>query len=211
MTPNNMSALFQAAVSAVTKEIRGDPTVGTSKEREQKSEAAKVAIRFQLLFTSMAAGKTKQILIGIVRLWQEQRAVSISMATLLASVIRYIGGPHIGAHRDMPTILKHLAGKIDDDIHRDLTRIFTSGSPSLCNAEFTEENFQKFVNYGNHKSSMEADLDATRKSLLKESKRGYVLLSCGPENPPVPSPRPCHAKRDHRRRPPIQEPLRHLR
>jgi len=53
VTPDNMSALFQAAVSAVTQEIRGDPTTGTSKEREQKREAAEVTIRYQLLFASV--------------------------------------------------------------------------------------------------------------------------------------------------------------
>ena len=93
----------------------------------------------------------------------------------VASVVRYIGGPHVGAHRNTDAILKRLAGKIDDEIHSDLTRIFTSGSPAYCNAESTEANFQEYVKYGNHKS-MEADPVATRKSLLKESKRGYVLL-----------------------------------
>jgi hypothetical protein len=53
VTPDTMSALFQAAVSAVTQEICGDPTTGTSKEREQKREAAEVTIRYQLLFASV--------------------------------------------------------------------------------------------------------------------------------------------------------------
>ena len=53
VTPANISTLFQAAVTAVTKEFRGDPTAGTSKEREQKSEAAEVTIRYQLLFASI--------------------------------------------------------------------------------------------------------------------------------------------------------------
>ena len=46
VTPDNMTVLFNAAVSAVTN-------TGTSKEREQKSEAADVEIRYKLLFASI--------------------------------------------------------------------------------------------------------------------------------------------------------------
>jgi hypothetical protein len=45
MTPDTLSAFIQAAVSAVTQEIRGNPTTGTSKEREQKRVATEVTIR----------------------------------------------------------------------------------------------------------------------------------------------------------------------
>jgi hypothetical protein len=162
-------SLFCVIVRGKLWKVRGASLVGL-----HNSSSTTVQSTFVLSKVSMVNGRMRQISTGTANLWP-QRAVFTSANGDIASIIRYIGGPHVGAHRNTDAILKRLAGKIDDEIHSDLTRIFTSGSPAYCNAESSEANFQEYVKYGNHKS-MEADPAATRKSLLKESKRGYVLL-----------------------------------
>jgi hypothetical protein len=51
------------------------------------------------------------------------------------SVVRCIGGQHIAAHRDVPAIMKELrCAGVDPAVLADLERIYTVGSPALCNA-----------------------------------------------------------------------------
>ena len=75
-----------------------------------------------------------------------------------ATLVRWIGGLHTGAHRDTKACLAYLADKIDADTHSELTRLWMSGAPKFCNAESSERNFQAFFKYGNH-STVEEDLD----------------------------------------------------
>jgi hypothetical protein len=92
-----------------------------------------------------------------------------------AALVRWIGGPHVGEHRNIPATIKFLSGKIDQHLVEDLRRIFTDGIPTVCNASASESNFQSFVAYGNHKTVSE-DPAQTYKSLLKDHSRGYCLL-----------------------------------
>jgi hypothetical protein len=93
-----------------------------------------------------------------------------------ATVVRYIGGQHTAAHRDVPAILRELrrAG-VDSDVLADLKRVYTQGSPAYCNASSTERNFRAFLAYGNHKTITE-DVPKTQKALIKDIRRGYVLI-----------------------------------
>jgi hypothetical protein len=93
----------------------------------------------------------------------------------MASVVRWIGGPHVGAHRDVTASLAFLAGKIDQVTYDHLERIWRTGAPAFCNAEASEENFQAYLAYGNH-STVDEDPAVTSRTLLKESSRGYCLL-----------------------------------
>jgi hypothetical protein len=94
----------------------------------------------------------------------------------VADVVRWIGGPHVAAHRDHHAILARLeqAG-LPADLLATLRRIFFSGIPNYCNADATEENFLAFLRYGNHKT-FTADVDKARKAAIKDNKRGFTLL-----------------------------------
>lgn len=91
-----------------------------------------------------------------------------------ASVVRYIGGPHVGAHRDTEGILTILKGAIEEEVWNDLARLFRNGAPAICNAHSTEENFLAFYRYGNHASAYE-NVDKTMKNMVKDSKKGYTI------------------------------------
>lgn len=110
-----------------------------------------------------------------------QDRVRMTTAALLildgdaAALTRWIGGPHVGAHRDVPKILKYLTGKVDAVTLVNITRILQSGIPSACNAESSEANFQAYLRYGNH-STVDEEPDKTYKALVKDSKRGYCLV-----------------------------------
>ena len=86
-----------------------------------------------------------------------------------------MGGPHVGAHRDHNRIVAFLRGKVRDSVVDDLDRIFTQGIPAFCNAEATEANFLAYFRYGNHKTVL-ADPDKTYKTLVKDHKRGNVIV-----------------------------------
>jgi hypothetical protein len=92
------------------------------------------------------------------------------------TVVRYIGGQHTAAYRDVPAILAELwRANVDPGVLANLKRNFTLGSPSFCNANATERNFRAFLAYGNHKTITE-DLPKTQKALAKDIRRGYVLI-----------------------------------
>ena len=92
----------------------------------------------------------------------------------LASVVRYIGGPHVGAHRNSQAILAAIKGIVSPDLVAELERLWTQGAPTVCNAYSSEENFQAFRRYGNHSSVLE-DTEKTRKALVKDNRRGACL------------------------------------
>jgi hypothetical protein len=92
------------------------------------------------------------------------------------TVVRFIGGQHTATHRDVPAILRELRrAKVDPLVLADLERIFTTGAPAYCNASSTESNFRSFFEYGNHKTITE-DIPKTQKALVKDIRRGYVLI-----------------------------------
>jgi hypothetical protein len=110
----------------------------------------------------------------------DQDRVKLATAALLhfegdaASLVRWVGGPHTGAHRDVDATLTYLEGKIDPAILSDIERIFRNGIPNTCNASASEENFQSYLSYGNH-SSIDEVPDKTYKSFVKDHARGYCL------------------------------------
>ena len=91
-----------------------------------------------------------------------------------ASLVRWIGGPHVNAHRNVPEMLRYLKGKIPDDVYDDCERIYKMGIPRHCNADSSEKNFQAFYKYGNH-SSCDTDPQQSYKALVKDAKKGFVL------------------------------------
>lgn len=92
-----------------------------------------------------------------------------------AAFVRWIGGLHVGAYRNLPAVLDFLRGKIDDDILFELHRIWTVGIPRVCNAEASEENFQSYYRYGNH-STVTHDPAKFLKTLTKDANVDQVLV-----------------------------------
>lgn len=93
----------------------------------------------------------------------------------LAAAIRFIGGVHTGAHRDVPATLAYLEDKgLPAQVLQDLTRVWKVGSPAICKGESTAANYMKYRQYGNHKSVYEKP-DKTLKALVKDHSRGFTL------------------------------------
>ncbi|KAI2490018.1 hypothetical protein MHU86_24562 [Fragilaria crotonensis] len=93
----------------------------------------------------------------------------------IATVVRFIGGPHVHQHINTPEVLAKLKPVLTKDVYDDVDRILTTGAPAYCNAEATNENFNAYLNYGNHKSARE-NPDAFRSTIVKQSKRGLTLI-----------------------------------
>jgi hypothetical protein len=111
-----------------------------------------------------------------------QERVAMATAALLhfngsvADLVRWIGGPHVGAHRDHLTILKSLeTAGVDPSVVSDLRRIFLSGIPGSCRAVSGEENFTAYYRYGNH-STVEDDPHKAYQALVKDNRKGFTLL-----------------------------------
>lgn len=92
----------------------------------------------------------------------------------LAAVSRWVGGPHVGEHRDHVAILAKLKPALTTEIYNHLARIWMDGVPNYVNVTSTEENFQDFLKYGNH-STVDVDPTKTRKAIIKDNSRGYCL------------------------------------
>ena len=93
----------------------------------------------------------------------------------LATLTRWMGGPHTGEHRNPTQFLARWQPILRDHTYQDLERILTWGSPAHYNASASEQNFQLFLQYGNH-ACVDADPEKTRKTIVKYSNRGYAIL-----------------------------------
>lgn len=81
-------------------------------------------------------------------------------------MVRWIEGPHVNAHLDVPSILA---------IHADLSRILLMGAPAVSTAEATEQSFQAFLQYGSH-ASVTNNQTENVSTIVKQSKRGLTLI-----------------------------------
>jgi hypothetical protein len=92
--------------------------------------------------------------------WESETSINqerVAMATAgllhfngsVANLVRWIGGPHVGAQRDHLTTLKTLeASGVDASMVADLRRIFLDGIPGTCRAISGEDNFTAYYRYG---------------------------------------------------------------
>jgi hypothetical protein len=92
----------------------------------------------------------------------------------VATMLRWISGPHVNAQLNVTAILLTLKAIVDPDIYNDVERILTVGSPVLCNASASEANFQAYLKYGNH-SSVAQNESVFASTIIKQSKRGLTL------------------------------------
>ena len=93
----------------------------------------------------------------------------------IATVVRFIGGPHVHQHINTPEVLEKLKNVLTDDVFNDVRRILTTGAPAHCNAQATQENFDAYLKYGNHKSARE-NPNVFESTIVKQSKRGLTLI-----------------------------------
>ncbi len=93
----------------------------------------------------------------------------------LPAMVRWIGGPHVGEHRDNEAIFSRLKKTCGSEVYHQLVRIFTQGSPTFVNAECSQQNYQAYKEYGNH-STINDNQAMVTKTLLKEVKRGCSLM-----------------------------------
>jgi len=91
-----------------------------------------------------------------------------------AAVVRYVGGPLVGSHRNVPKILATIKGIVPDHVYENIERLYTTGAPTYCNASSTEANLQEYRDYGNHKT-VDLGEEILRKTMLKDEKRGHVI------------------------------------
>ena len=115
-----------------------------------------------------------------VNLEEERR--SMTTACLLhynlevPAVVRYLGGPHVAALRNVPHILRTVKPILEPILFAALERVLTLGTPSYCVAHSSEANYQAYRRYGNHRM-LPPQREQLRKSLIKEETRGYVFLA----------------------------------
>ena len=93
----------------------------------------------------------------------------------VATVVRWIGGPHTNEHIDTQSTLTKLKPILTQDVYSDLKRILVMGAPALCNADATETNFQAYLKYGNHQS-VKQNQSTFETTIIKQSKRGLTLI-----------------------------------
>jgi hypothetical protein len=92
-----------------------------------------------------------------------------------SALVRWMGGLHVSSYRSTDDVLGFLQGIVDDDVHKELTRIWNYGIPKYCNAEASEANFQAYRAFGNH-STVDHDPEKLYKTLLKDAALEQVLI-----------------------------------
>jgi hypothetical protein len=92
----------------------------------------------------------------------------------MGTLVRYIGGPHVGAQRDVARIMSNIKHSVKPTTQKDLYRVYTQGAPTICNGHSTASNFLDFYKHGNHKSTQDHP-DEFLKVFLKDCKRGHAL------------------------------------
>jgi hypothetical protein len=92
----------------------------------------------------------------------------------LEALVQWMGGSFTLEHRNHHTILQYVQGKIDQDLFHDSKHIYFVIIPAFCNASDTEETFQAYMKYGNHKTIDQA-LEKAKRALVKDTARGYAL------------------------------------
>jgi hypothetical protein len=91
------------------------------------------------------------------------------------SLVRYIGGPHVGEHRSIPAIRKRLEKGVDPEVLNHLLHGFEYGAPKKVKGYSSNDNFMQYKRYGNH-SSVDDHPEEHKKVMVKDSKRGNTIL-----------------------------------
>ena len=93
----------------------------------------------------------------------------------IEDTVRYIGGPHIGAHRDLPAIRQRLQADVEPELLDQVIHQYEYGAPQQVHGYSSNENFLQYRTYGNH-SSCDIYKKKFKQVMLKDSRRGNTLL-----------------------------------
>jgi hypothetical protein len=110
-----------------------------------------------------------------------QHLVDLASATLphynfdVATTVRYIGGPHIAAHRDVAQILATIQDSVEPAIQRQVHRLFTVGASTWFNGHSSAKNFREFHKHGNHTSAAKHPKELMD-VFVKDAKHGFNLV-----------------------------------
>jgi hypothetical protein len=157
-------------------------TNSTRKKLERAFPPARQYIQLVKLYQNVDFSSMK----GFQLDWEKQTELSIPQRDMttacllhfnlsLPAMVRWIGGAHIGAHRNNAAIFARLKDTCQEENYNDLVRIFTQGSPTYINAECSQANYQAYRVYGNH-SSFTENTAMVNKTLLKDASRGCTLM-----------------------------------
>jgi hypothetical protein len=90
-------------------------------------------------------------------------------------LVYYLGGPHVGANRNVPKILKDLKKGVQPTVLAEIKCVSEHGSPRKIDATNTETNLKDYYYYGNHDSVNDNEKEVD-KVLLKDHRQGNTLL-----------------------------------
>lgn len=78
------------------------------------------------------------------------RNLALNLNLHMPSIIRYIGGDHIGDHLPRQQILKELKPSVDKELYNDVYRVLYHGSPNKVHGYSSKLNFWNYKRYVNH-------------------------------------------------------------
>ena len=93
----------------------------------------------------------------------------------IEETVRYIGGPHIGAHRNLSAIRQRLRAGVEPALLDKVIHQYEYGAPQQVHGYSSNKNFEEYRAYGNH-SSCETHKEKFKQVMLKDSRRGNNLL-----------------------------------
>ena len=94
-------------------------------------------------------------------------------------VMRFLGGNHTAAHRDVQSVASILlAHKVPLFLVQQYVRVMTVGCPSSINADVSRENALQYWRAGNN-PSVKANMTSVKETMNKEDRNKFVIpLSC---------------------------------
>ena len=88
----------------------------------------------------------------------------------IPTLIIYLGGNYTGEYRNSNETIRILKeANCDEQIIKDLQRLFEKGSSNYINASSTHQNFLDCFRYGNH-STIDSNLEKTLTTMNKEDR-----------------------------------------
>jgi hypothetical protein len=94
-------------------------------------------------------------------------------------VMRFLGGNHTAAHRDVQSVATILlAHKVPKFLVQQYVRVMTVGCPNSINADVSRKNALQYWRAGNN-PSVKANMKSVKETMNKEDRNKFVIpLSC---------------------------------
>ena len=93
----------------------------------------------------------------------------------IPTVIRFLGNNYTGEYRNSDKIIAILKEtECNEEIIKDLQRLYNIGAPNKLNASSSHQNFLDFFRYGNHTSILK-NIDKTSQAMNKEDRNQFLI------------------------------------